>query len=196
MKTTITSNFFFHREQRIKKLEARNAIYRPKGPREDRRHLLEYVLAKLRTCRPEWGPDPMGSSVMSLRNEQVVKIVFCFVFKTNIVPRLQVIIEFVYSYHYHFRAISWLNLAAFFWWWFSVFLWKTAEISCFCRFFRTRVTHAGLFELIWYCKLFWFVSSHDVLIWKALTNAKLVSVSLVEREHCIARRKVENLAIR
>ena len=74
-------HFFFHREQRIKKLEARNAIYRPKGPHEDGRHLLEYVLAKLRTCRPERGPDPMGSLVMSLRNEQVVKIVFCFVFR-------------------------------------------------------------------------------------------------------------------
>ena len=113
MKTTITSNFF-SQGTKDKKLEARNAIYRPKGPREDGRHLLEYVLAKLRTCRPERGPDPMGYSVMSLRNEQVVKIVSCFVFKTNIVPRLQGITEFVYSYHYHFRAISWLNLAAFF----------------------------------------------------------------------------------
>ena len=55
-------HFFFHREQRIKKLEERNANYRPKGPHKDGRHLLEYVLAKLRSVDLsedpiQWGPQ-------------------------------------------------------------------------------------------------------------------------------------------
>lgn len=180
---------FFHREQRIKNWKQEMLF-------TDLKVHMRTKDTCWSTSSGSWGrvdlsEDPIISGPQSCPHvmNKWSKLFFCFVLKANIIPRLQVITEFFY--HYYFLV----EFRCFFLWCFSVFLWKITEISCFCGFLMTRVTHMGLSELIWYCKLFWFLSSHDVLIWKALTNANLVRVWLVEREHWIARRKVENLAI-